>query len=235
MTVILKHFEQGSPEWLEARMNCVTMSNAKYLISKGRGKEPSVTRQTYIAEIASQIISGVLAEKVNTYDMERGNILEPFARSVYEDITGVEVETVGIGYLNDERRIAASPDGLMPNKGVEIKCQAPKNHMKTLMAMKNPKQFEAQMQGCMWVFDVDEWDYCSFCPEFEKMPMVIIPAKRDEEIVKKIEAESHKAVEEIDELVKLAGHGSFSQFVAEVCYEALDTVDLAFNKEPEIY
>lgn len=235
MTVILNHFEQGSKEWLDARMNCVTMSNASKLISKGRGQEPSVTRSTYIADIASQIVTGVLAEKLSIYDMERGNLLEPFARAVYEDVTGVEVEQVGIGYLNEDRRIAASPDGLRPNRGLEIKCQAPKNHMKTLIAAKNPKQFEAQMQGSMWVFDVDEWDYCSFCPEFEKMPIIIIPAKRNEEMIKRIEEESHKAVDEIDQLVAMAGHGSFSTFVSNICIDAIDEVELHFNKEPEFY
>jgi hypothetical protein len=234
MTIILEHMEQGSEEWLNARVGCITMSNAKKLISKGRGDAPSATRATYIAEVASEKVSGVLADRINTWDIIRGNTLEPFARDAYKAITGLDVKEIGLGYLDENRRIAASPDGLTANGGVEIKCQAPKNHMKTIMEAKNPKQFEAQMQGCMWVFGTDTWDYCSFCPEFANKPLVIITAHRNEEMVKQIEEAAHSAVEEVDEYIKAAGDGQVSSLVTNLCLEAIELMDILQNKEVEI-
>ncbi len=176
MTVILEHMEQGSPEWLDARVGNITMSNADKLLTGGKG----VTRQSYIIDVASEIVSGVPASQVKTWEMERGNLLEPYAREAYKARTGIEVQQVGLGYLNENKRISASPDGLRPNGGMEIKCQGPKAHLRTIIDAKNPKKFAAQMQGCMWVFDVEYWDYCSFCPEVKDLPLFIMTLERDE-------------------------------------------------------
>lgn len=230
MTIILDHMVQGTPEWLEARVGCVTMSNAKKLLTGGKG----LTRTSYIIEVASELASGVLAEKINTWDMTRGTMLEPFAAAAYEATTGLKARHVGLGYLDENRRIAASPDGLTEAGGYEIKCQAPKNHMRTIVEAKNPKQFTAQMQGCMWIFGVDSWDYCSFCPEFEALPLFILTVKRDEEMIKKISDAAHLAVEEIDEYVRHANDGVVSQQVADICDNAIELIDVMTNKEVEI-
>jgi len=230
MPVILDKMEQGSIEWKLARMGCVTMSKAKALITGGKGK----TRETYILEVASELISGVLSESINTWDMARGTMLEPYAAAAYKEITGLDIKHIGLGYLDEDRRIAASPDGLTINGGVEIKCQAPKNHLRTIIEAKNPKQFEAQIQGCMWVLGVDTWDYCSFCPEFKNQPLFIMTMKRDEEIIKTISEAAFSAVEEIDNYVRLAGIGDVSARVSEICDEANELIDIMQNKDVEI-
>jgi len=235
MTIILEQMEQGSEEWLNARIGCVTMSRAKDLLSKGQGNNPSKTKETYILSVASELLTGTPAAKINAWDMARGTLLEPYALSAYKAATGEDVRTVGLGYLDDNKRIAASPDALGRIKGVEIKCQAPKNHLETIIGQENPKQFEAQMQGGMWIFDMGEWDYVSFCPEFKEKPLVIIPMKRNEEMIKQIEIESHLAVEKVDEYVRLASQGDFGDKLAAICEEALEMIDIVQNKEVEIY
>ena len=225
--IILNHMEQGSDEWRLARMGCVTMSKAKNLLTGGKG----VTRETYIIEVASELISGQLAENISTWDMERGIMLEPYAVRAYESLTGLEVQTIGLGYLNEDRRIAASPDGLTMIGGMEVKCQKPKNHLKTIIEAKNPKQFEAQMQGCMWVFDVDTWDYCSFCPEFNEQPLFILTMRRNEEMIKAIEDAAHKAVEGIDNYVRIASAGRASEELKEICAEANELIDIITGKD----
>lgn len=230
MPIILESLEQGSDEWKLARVGCVTMGKAKALLTGGTGK----TRDSYIIEVASELLSGVLSDSINTWDMARGTMLEPYAVDAYEAITGLIVRRVGLGYLDDNRRIAASPDGLTSNGGMEVKCQKPKNHLQTIIAAKNPKQFEAQMQGSMWVFGVDTWDYCSFCPEFEAQPLFILTLNRDEEMIKKISDSAHRAVEEIDEYVRLASIGEPCARVSEICDEAKELIDIMMNKDVEI-
>lgn len=233
--IVLDALEQGSPEWLAARIGCITMSNAKLLLTGGKG----VTRDSYIMSVASEVMTGVPAERINTWDMERGTLLEPYAADAYEAMTGFNLRKVGLGYLNSDKRISASPDGLkMANGvvigGVEIKCQAPKNHMKTILSAKSPDQFKAQKQGNMWVFGVEEWDYCSFCPEFKAQPLVIIPAARDNEMIARIEESALKAVKEVDEYVRLAGLGHINDRIIDICAEAVELIDIMQNKEPEI-
>ena len=233
--VILEHMEQGSDEWIKARMGCITMSNAAILLIKGRTKNaPSATRQTYIAQVASEVISGIPADRVNTWDIIRGNLLEPFARKAYEIQTGIPVKQIGLGYLNTEKRIAASPDGLTEFGGVEIKCQHPKNHMKTILEAQNPAKFEAQMQGCMWVFGVDRWDYCSFCPEFDNQPLFVLRRRRDEEMIKRIEEQALSAVEEVDNYIDLATSGDQNPQMRPLLNEALELIEIMQDKEPEI-
>jgi len=229
MPIILEKMEQGSPEWFEARMGCITMSNAAKLLTGGKG----VTRENYIVEVASEIISGMPAEQIQTWPMERGNLLEPFARAAYEAKTGVAVQEVGLGYLNEDKRISASPDGLRDNGGLEIKCQGPKAHLRTIIDAANPKKFAPQMQGCMWIFDVEYWDYCSFCPEVKDQPLFIMTLERDEEIIKRIEESALRAVDQVNEFVKLA-KGNPSASVTAICNQAIELIDIMQNKEPEI-
>jgi hypothetical protein len=230
MAIILDKLVQGSPEWFAARVGCVTMGKAGILLTKGKGK----TRDTYIIDVASEMASGMAAERVKMRDMERGNVLEPMGRRGYELLTGSTVKEVGLGYLDDMRRISASPDGLMPNKGLEIKCPNPKAHLQTIIEGAAPKKYKPQMQGGMWVFDLDEWDYVSFCPQFKPMPLFIISMTRDEEMIKEISDSAHLAVEEIDAHLRTASM-EVTQPMQAICDQALFAIDELYNTEPEIY
>lgn len=232
MSIIEKNMEQGSEEWLLARIGVITMSNADKLLTGGKG----VTRKTYINDVASELITGVPSEKINVWSMERGILLEPFARRAYEAYKDCEIDQIGIAYLDDKKRIGASPDGFRSGEkhGIEIKCQAPKNHMKTIIESKNPKQFMAQIQGSMWVTGFDKWDYCSFCPEFTSIPLFTMTIERDEEMIERIKDSALKAVNEVDEYVKLA-QGYSSPEIDSICREAIELTDIMQNKEPGIY
>lgn len=228
--IILSGLEQGSNEWHDARRGCITMSNAAALLAGGEGK----TRTSYLMAVASEIITGVTADTYKSWLMERGQILEPFAREAYKIITGCEVRQIGLGYLDENRNISASPDAHGEDRGLEIKCQLPKNHLNTLINGVNPAQFDAQMQGCMWIFKKDRWDYVSFCPEFKDNPIFIYTVHRDEEKIKRILESAHKGVEEIKEIVKKADRFP-NPDITKICENALETIETFKNMEPEIY
>lgn len=230
MAIYLDHIEQGTEAWFQARLGRITMSNAGKLLAGGQGK----TRNSYIISVASELITGIAADKISTWDMERGILLEPYARQAYESMTRREVRQTGLAYLNEERRISASPDGVMAYRGVEIKCPSPKNHLATIIEGKSPRKHAPQLQGSMWVTDLALWDYCSFCPEFKEMPLFIVTAYRDEEMIKRIEESALRAVEEVDDYVKMA-KGNTSQEIREICNAAKEMIDIMQNKEPEIY
>ncbi len=227
--IVLDSVEQGSTEWHDRRRGCVTMSNAKALLSGGKG----LTRKSYLMSVASEIITGVTADAYKSWLMERGNILEPYARMAFTEHTGIELKQVGLGYLNNRRRISASPDGLSISSGAEIKCQLPKNHLATLINGVNPKEFAPQMNGCMWLFGRERWDYVSFCPEFTEMPLFVHTVYRDEEMIKRIEESAQNAVYEIDQFVKAGTAEQASDKIVEICEDALLTIETLSNKEPD--
>ncbi len=229
MTIIKSKLIQGTEEWKNARVGCITMSNAKALLTGGSG----VTRKNYLLDVASEMASGVLIDNIKSIDIARGNLLEDYARRAYEEITGNSVKEVGIGYLNEKRRIAASPDGLIKGGGIEIKCPNPKAHMRTIEAGSAPKEYIPQMQGCMWVFGVEQWDYVSFSPKFSEKPIHIITQYRDDAMIKKIEESALKGIEEIDGFIELA-KDRYNDAVYEICNQAIFALNELYNIEPEI-
>ncbi len=197
--MIIERMKQGSKEWDAGRCGRVTMSNAQKLTTGGKG----VTRHNYLLDVASEILTGVPVEGVTTWEMERGSLLEPYALDAYRTVTGAEVETIGLAYLDESKRISASPDGLMLNArgGAEVKCPSPKIHMQHTQGAETMKKHMAQIQGNIWVFGAEWWDFISFCPEFTAMPLVIYRVQRDDDLIEKIEHASHSAVAEIDGIV----------------------------------
>lgn len=232
--IILDKMVQGSIEWHDARRGCITMSNAKALISKGRGKgAPSLTRASYLIDVASEIITGVTADRYKSWDMDRGNILEPFAMDAYREHTGFDVREVGLGYLNSEKRTSCSPDAIGKAHGVEVKCQLPKNHLAAIVNGFEPKQFVPQMQGGIWIFNFEYWDYVSFCPEFKEQPIFVHRVNRDEEMIKAIEESALRGAEEIDDFVTKGRFSTKNKQIAAICEEALLTIDALSYNEPE--
>jgi len=232
--IILDELEQGSQEWHNARCGRITMSNAGLMLTGGKG----TTRYSYLLNVASEILSGTPAETPTTWAMERGNLLEPFARQAYEAKTGETAQTIGLAYLNENKTVSASPDGLTSlfgsiEGGIEIKCRSPKEHLRVINAGIDKKAIP-QIQGCMWLFNVEWWDYVAFCPEFAAKPLFISRVYRDEVMIKKLEESVNSGLEEIQEIINSVA-GSEDSAVSEICDDALTMLDYLKNEEPEIF
>lgn len=196
--IVLDH-EQGSEEWLAARLGKPSASNfAKLITSSGK---PSTSANSYINQLISERLISSPQEIYQNEHMIRGNELEPDARETYEFITDHKVEQVGF-ILSDDKYYGCSPDGLIADSGgLEIKCPAPNNHVAYLRANKIPSKYWQQVQGCLWITGRDWWDFMSYHPE---MPHLITRVERDEEFIKKLAAEVHSAVQTINrELEKI--------------------------------
>jgi len=236
MTIILEHLEQGSQEWKDAKAGNASMSRANDLLTKGQSGKPSKTRETYVLELAAEVLTGNLSESVNTYDMRRGTLLEPYAFEAYSAQTGAEARNIGLGYLDDMKRILASPDGLglAVDRGLEIKCPGIKKHMRTIHEGVTPKDNMNQCQGGMWIFGVDKWDFVSFCPEFTEAPLFIATAYRDDKLIARLSDSAHLAIQEADEIARKA-RMVVSHDLRKTCAKALMAIDEMNNVEPEIY
>lgn len=157
--------EQCSPEWFEARLGIPTASNFERLITP-TGKASSQAND-YLYELVAEWVTGEKTYIRPSYWMERGVEMEPEARSAYEFITDIEVDTTGLVYRDDERMVSCSPDGLLDGKGLEIKCPAPNTHVAYCLQGVLPKKYAAQVQGSMWVTGLKQWDFMSYHPDYE--------------------------------------------------------------------
>ena len=180
--MIVLTMEQGSPEWLEARVGVVTASTfGKLLTPKGK---PSSQIEGAAYAIAAERISGEPSDQpIDSHWVRRGSELEPHARALYEMTHDVEVEQVGL-ILRDDREVGCSPDGLVGDRGMlEIKCPSPAKHVEYLEAGTIPEAYRAQVQGQLWVAERDWVDFMSYHPT---MPPMVVRVERDEAYIEQL-------------------------------------------------
>jgi len=174
--------EQGTQEWLEARLGCPSGSGFSKLITASG--TPSSSAESYINDLIAELITGESTPFHVTEWMQRGTELEPFARMNYELETDREVTEVGF-CMHDILRCGVSPDGLIDDDGgIEIKCPKPSTHVKYLRKGTLPSEYKAQVMGCLWVTEREWWDFMSYHPQ---MPNLLIRVHRDEEYINQLE------------------------------------------------
>lgn len=206
--------EQGTQEWLDARLGKVTASRISDVLSKPRGKNSgiSTSRRNYMAQIACERLTGKSAEGeeggFRNWHMERGLKLEPEARIEYELRHSVDIRKVG--FVDHPRipRFGCSPDALVGDKGMaQFKCPIPAIHFEYIKAAKNkivPADYFAQVQ-CELACNPDrEWnDFVSYCKAMpEHLQLIVIRAHRDDVFIKDIEAQVLSFNREVDEMIE---------------------------------
>lgn len=197
------NLEQGSDEWLKARLGVATASNFDKVITS-TGKE-STQFEKYALELASQLLMDEPEETYKNDAMKRGNELEPVARQAYEETTFNIVETVGM-FKSDCGNFGYSPDGLVGNDGlIEIKCPQATTHLKYLIDDKLPADYVAQVQGGLFISGRKWCDFVSFHPNFKEGRQLFVKRiERDEDFIAKLETNLIKTIRLRDEiLVKL--------------------------------
>ena len=175
--------EQGSEEWLAARLDIPTATGFENIVTATGKKSASYIK--YMAELIEESILGG-GDTFKSGFMERGNQLEPQARAAYEFLTGNDVIQVGGVYLNEDREVMVSPDGLIPSlkKGLEIKCPKMSTHIRYLLEGGVPAEYVIQVQANLWVTGYETWDFVSYCPEYQKQTLYLFTAARDEKLMK---------------------------------------------------
>lgn len=195
--MIIEEMEQGSDEWRRARCGVVTASNFRFVLAKGSGK----TRKRYLDRVAQEIITGAPEEPVYWNGaMERGIELEPRARQAYAAATGHFVRETGLIFLDGNRRVSASPDGLINDDGgLEIKCPLPHTHAKYLQSGSAPAKYMPQIQGNLWITGRKWWDFASFAPE-GKNRIFIRRVYRDDAYIARLKAGVEAFLLELDRM-----------------------------------
>jgi len=174
--------EQGSWEWLQARLGIPTASSFGKIFTASFTK--SAQADAYMGQLLAEYITGQMDEPFVSKWTERGHDLEPSARKLYSALSGDEVEEVGMVYHSEKRDRSCSPDGLIRRvRGLEIKCPKLSNHIGYVLSGELPKKYAPQVHGSMYVSDIDKWSFMSYHPEYQEL---LITVERDEKIDAKI-------------------------------------------------
>ena len=192
--------EQYKEEWWEARMGVPTASQFSNIVKTNGTRSDSATK--YMYRLATEKITGVSTESYQSAAMERGHEMEDRARTLFEMAHDVEVKQVGLIFKDEQRKYAASPDGLLEDAGVEIFCPESPNHVACLLnpekAVANAKKFQ-QIQGSMLISGFDTWNFVVYYPG---MPTLFQVIKRDDAFCEKLEKELNSFVEKLAITVK---------------------------------
>lgn len=187
--------EQGSDEWFQARLGKPTGSGFSKIITPDKG-DKSKSYTTYLHELIAERLIRDREVTFKSEWMDRGNELEPFARSAYEFIHEVDVEQIGF-ILNDKETIGVSPDGLIGNiGGLEIKCPKASTLVKWVLDDRLPLEYKPQVMGCLWVSEREWWDFIGYHPS---MNLFIKRIYRDEDYIKKMSQHITDFTDELEE------------------------------------
>ena len=184
--------EQGSPGWLSARAGIPSASNFDKVVTT-RG-EPSKQAKNYLYELAGERIAGPKPDAYQSVAMLRGLDLEVEARAYFELVMCGEVQQTGICYA-DDKLFSCSPDGLLEDCGLEIKCPLIHTHVGYLLAGTLPTDYFQQVQGSMLVTGFSHWYFMSYYPG---LPPLILDVQRDWEFTAKLKVALDEFCQELD-------------------------------------
>jgi len=175
--MIMINEPQGSREWLEARAGVITASrfcDARATLSRatknGKAGDPAGKSIEYAWQVALERIAGEpVSPALETWQMRRGNELEPEARMTYEAATGLLATEEGL-ILTDDRAFGYSTDGQIGDDGlIEIKCPANCQTIGDIWSdpENSATEYIDQIQGGLWLTGRKWCDFVMYCPWLE--------------------------------------------------------------------
>lgn len=156
----------------------------------GDWSDPS---KAYAAQVAIERISGKPSDEgFNSWQMKRGQEMEPLARIAYESQTGYMATESGV-MVSDDRLFGYSSDGLIddPDDGnglLEIKALISAITVLEMWRTGDMSEFMHQMQTGLWMSGRKWIDFVMFCPQLESVgkSLFIRRVERDDEFIDKM-------------------------------------------------
>jgi putative phage-type endonuclease len=197
----METIEQGSELWFQMRLGKITASRITDVIAQVKSGE-AAGRENYRIELVCERLTGKPTEGFTNAHMERGTELEPFARAWYEVETGEFVKQVPFVDHPTIKNAGASPDGIIGEGLIEIKCPMAKTHIKYLLEDRVPAKYMPQMAWQMACTHSKWVDFVSYCPELpQDMQMFIKRYERDDAYIAELEAKVIEFDTEVEQVI----------------------------------
>lgn len=155
MPIRIHDIEQGTEAWLKIRLGKITGTTVKILLTKGR-----------------KHASNGSSDFTGNFHTKRGHILEKSAIKLYEDINNVDTLEVGFVTNTDYPGCGYSPDGVLGDKLLEVKCFAEKRHK--LASSTIPFEILAQVHFGMMICDLPATDVIFYNPDLPVEDCLVI-------------------------------------------------------------
>ena len=192
---------QGTPEWFADRIGKVTASRVADILATIKTGE-SASRANYRWQLVCERLTGLKEETYTNTSMETGTEREPLARAAYEHLNNVFVTEVGFVPHPSIEMAGASPDGVIGDGLIEIKCPGQNAHGQTLLSKKAPTKYIPQMQMQMACTGTKWCDFVSYNPTFpDHLQLVVVRVAKDPEYIINMQAEIIKFLGEVTETV----------------------------------
>jgi putative phage-type endonuclease len=197
----METIEQGTEAWFQMRLGKITASRITDVIAQVKSGE-AAGRENYRIELVCERLTGKPTEGFTNAHMERGTELEPFARAWYEVETGEFVKQVPFVDHPTIKNAGASPDGIIGEGLIEIKCPMAKTHIKYLLEDRVPAKYMPQMAWQMACTHSKWVDFVSYCPELPAdMQMFIKRYERDDAYIAELEAKVIEFDTEVEQVI----------------------------------
>lgn len=199
--------EQGTQDWIDARLGHITASrfaDVKY----GRNGEWSQTSQTYLLDLIGEHLTRQPASDVRTRAMDWGHAYEPVAREAFCEATGLTVDQCGFVKRPGWPLIGASPDGLIGQwMTLEIKCpMTASRHAWVLLNEDIPEEHVAQVQGQLWITGRETCHFVSFHPSFPaELQLAAVLVHRDQVYIDALQERVFRFRDQLVESLKAIG------------------------------
>ena len=196
------HLEQGTDEWKLARLGYVSASNLDAVMARGKSGE-AITRKKYKVRLAAERLTGEITESYSNLAMEWGVVNEEKAAMAYEVSKDTLLDRTGFWKHPTIPWLGCSPDRLVGSDGlVEIKCPDSSTHIDYWFSKQVPAEYVKQVQGQIWVMDREWCDFVSYDPRMpEKNRLLVVRAYRDETLIKQMQEEVEKFLNEVEGLI----------------------------------
>jgi len=183
------NFKQRSPEWYEARLGKLSSSRIKDIMGnpKKKGEILTQTAQTYLLSLIAETMRGQ-SKQLSAPALTWGTEQEDNALAHYEAETMQKVELCSFFVCDLLGAYGGSPDGLIKDGIIEIKCPYDStNHLRTIIDGM-PKEHNYQIQSNLLLTGRSFCDFISYDPRILSQPkqLYIQRIERDEEVISAI-------------------------------------------------
>jgi putative phage-type endonuclease len=174
---------QGTAEWFEARVGCLTASRMADAMDFLKNGTESEKRRKLKMDLLAERLMGRKVDTLQTAAMKWGIENEEAARAFYSGTKQVEVEVPGFIKHDSIEYFGCSPDGFIDDNLIEIKCPQANTHLSYLMEPEIFLKSYAYQMATQCLITGAKWcDGVSYHPHFPiKQRMMVIryhPAKK---------------------------------------------------------
>jgi putative phage-type endonuclease len=192
--------KQGTEEWHQIRLGKVTASRVADVMSKVKSGE-SAGRKNYKMDLVVERLTNSPTSSFSSPAMQWGTETEPLARMAYEAFTGVFVDQVAFCNHPTIKNFGCSPDGVVGDGLIEIKCPNTTTHIDYLMGGIPPAKYVPQMQTQMACTGARWCDFVSFDPRLPpELQLVVVRLNRDDAYIQEIEEEVKQFLDEVQQI-----------------------------------